>query len=98
MIWTPWAVSELSKPAHCVTYLGRKVVGGTTQRPHGRLTLLRETEVCDLDVPIEVEQNVFGLQVTVDDILVVEVIQGEGDFGGVEFRDRVGEALWRYER
>jgi hypothetical protein len=40
-----------------------------------------------------VQQQVLGLQVAVDDVVRVQIIEGEGDFGGVELGDRIGEAL-----
>lgn len=39
------------------------------------------------------EQQVFGLEVAVDDVERVEVVERERDLGRVEFGDRVGEAL-----
>lgn len=50
-------------------------------------------------MPVYRQQNVFGLEVAVDDVVFVEMIQCEGDFGGVEFGYWVGEALcgWREE-
>jgi hypothetical protein len=44
-------------------------------------------------VAVAVEQQVLGLQVAVDDVVRVQVVEGEGDFGGVELGDGVGEAL-----
>ena len=43
---------------------------------------------------VAVEQQVLGLQVAVDDVVRVQVVQGEGDLGGVELGDGVGESLW----
>lgn len=40
-----------------------------------------------------VEQQVLGLEVAVDDVVRVQVVEGEGDFGGIELGDGVGEAL-----
>lgn len=40
-----------------------------------------------------VEQQILGLQVAVDDVVRVQVVERERDFGGVELCDWVGEAL-----
>lgn len=42
---------------------------------------------------MSVQQQVFRLEIAVDDVHAVEVIQGQSDFGGVELGNRVGEAL-----
>jgi hypothetical protein len=42
---------------------------------------------------VAVEQQVLGFQVAVDDVVRVQVVQREGDLGGVELGDGVGEAL-----
>jgi hypothetical protein len=44
-------------------------------------------------VSIGAEEQVFGLQVSVDDVERVEVVEGECDFCCVELGDRVREAL-----
>lgn len=46
-------------------------------------TLLRESEVSKHGMPIDIEDDVFGLQVAVDDIILVEVLQGREDLGYV---------------
>lgn len=40
-----------------------------------------------------VEQQVLGLQIAVNDIVLVQVVQGKRDFGSVEFSNRVRKAL-----
>ena len=52
-----------------------------------------DAEVGDLDVAVGAEEDVLGLEVAVDDVERVEVVEREGDLGGVELGDRVGEAL-----
>lgn len=76
-----------------VAYLGCEIIGRTAERPHGGQALLRESEIGDLDVSVEVEQDVLGLEVPVDDVVVVEVVKRERDLCCVEFCYRVGEAL-----
>lgn len=73
--------------------LGRKVVRGAAEGPCDVRHLLGEAKIGDLEVAVAVEQQVLGLQVTVDDVVRVQVVQGQGDLGGVELGDGVGEAL-----
>jgi hypothetical protein len=42
---------------------------------------------------VAVEQQVLGLQVAVDDVVRVQVVEGQRDLGGVELGDGVREAL-----
>lgn len=42
---------------------------------------------------MSVQQQVLGFQVAVDDVLGVQVLEGERDFGCVEFGDGVRESL-----
>ena len=42
---------------------------------------------------VSVQQQVLGLEITVDDLLLVKVLECEGDFRGIEFGDGVGEPL-----
>ena len=44
-------------------------------------------------MPVSIQQQVLRLEIAVDDVHAVEVIEGQGDFGRVELRNRVGEAL-----
>ena len=43
---------------------------------------------------VDVEEDVLGLEVPVDDVKGVEVVESEGDLGGVEFGDGIRKALW----
>lgn len=77
--------------------LKKNAVKRTTESPGDIRDVLREAEIGDLDVPVRAEEDVFGLEIPVDDVLLVEVIESQGDFGSEELGDRVGEAL-RSER
>jgi hypothetical protein len=74
-------------------YFRRQVVGRAAQRPCDVRDLLGEPEVGDLEMAVAVEQQIFRLQVAVDDVVRVQVVQRERDLGGVELCDGVGEAL-----
>ena len=45
---------------------------------------LGKPKIRELYVPIDIQQDVLWLEVTVDDLLVVEVVEPEGDFGEIE--------------
>lgn len=71
------------------THLWRHELGRTTERarrlakPH---VLLAQTVVGDFDMTVEREKDVVELEISVDDALRVEVLQGEQDLASVEFR------------
>lgn len=44
-------------------------------------------------MPMSIEEEIFRLQITVNDVLRVQILESKGDFGCVEFGDRVWEAL-----
>ena len=54
---------------------------------------IRDAEISDLDVAMSIQQQILGLQVTVDDVHAMEVFERKRDFCSVELRDRVREAL-----
>ena len=70
-----------------------KVIWSAAKRPGDVWYLLREAEIGDFDVSVSVEQQVLGLQVSVDDVHAVEVVECERDFSSVEFGYRVWEPL-----
>jgi hypothetical protein len=47
-------------------------------------------------VSVVVEEDVFGFEVAVDDVEIVEVVEGEGDFCSVEFGDWIWKSLGRF--
>lgn len=52
-----------------------------------------EPEVCELDVAIGVYEDVLGLYVSVDDLVLVEVVDGEANLAEVELGLVLGHAL-----
>lgn len=53
--------------------LRREVLRCAAERPRAIRQFLGEAEVCDLQMAISREQQVFWLQVSVDDVASVEV-------------------------
>lgn len=70
-----------------------EVIRGTTQSPGDVGDMFGEAKVGDLDVTQGVEEDIFGFEITVDDVTFVEVLKGQDDLSGVEFGNVVGEAL-----
>jgi hypothetical protein len=70
-----------------------QVVRGTAQCPRLVRDPLGKAKVSNLQVAVAVQKEVLGFQVSVDDIPLVQVLQGQRDFGGVELGYRIGEAL-----
>ena len=79
-------VTALDKDLRC------QVVGRSAEGVSLGVALedLSQTEVREADVPIFVHQDVLRLQVTVDDVLRVEMAQCHGDLDRVE----AGTLLW----
>lgn len=48
------------------------------------MQLLGEAEICDFEMSIPVQEEVFWLQVPVDNVEPVQVLEREDDLGGVE--------------
>ena len=91
--------ADSSLPVHgFVVALGRhdfrgQVIGSSTKGPCDVRNLLRETKIGDLQVSVPIQKQILGLEVSVDDLLRVEVLQGKGHLSGVELSDRIGKPL-----
>lgn len=72
-------------------HLGRDVLGGTAERVGLELHLLREAKVGDFEVTFAIKQQVLRLQITVDDLVEVEVLKYQRDLRSVELRRVVVE-------
>merc|ERR1719491_2758369 len=66
--------------------LGREVLGRAAEGPRPVLYLLGEAKIGDLEVAGEVEQQVLGLEIAVDNAVVVQRLQRHDDLRGVEAR------------
>ena len=65
-------------------HLRRKIFGRPAKRVGSRFAVLRETEIRKFQVPLVVDQNVFWLQVSVDNVLSVQVLEHQADLGSVK--------------
>uniref|UniRef100_A0A182INX3 Uncharacterized protein n=1 Tax=Anopheles atroparvus TaxID=41427 RepID=A0A182INX3_ANOAO len=72
--------------------LGRQVLGRTAQRPGATLDALGEPEIGHLQVALGVDQQVFRLEIAIDQVEIVEILERQHDLGGVEARVRLREA------
>lgn len=61
-----------------------KILRGATHRPGPLVNLLGKSKVGDLDMAGLADQEVFGLQIPVDDVLRVQVLPGQDHLGGVK--------------
>mmetsp|Transcript_22653 Transcript_22653/g.31604 ORF Transcript_22653/g.31604 Transcript_22653/m.31604 type:complete len:227 (-) Transcript_22653:253-933(-) len=76
--------------------LGGEIVGRAAKGV-GLLIVLKKfskTEVDQLDVPLGVDEKVLWLEVPVADVLVMQVLQGADDAGGVEDGHGLAEAAF----
>ena len=55
--------------------------------------MLRESKIGYFDMTVVVEQNIFRIEITVDDIKGMQVIEGEGHFCCIKFCDWIREPL-----
>lgn len=70
-----------------VTNLGCHELGSTTEGAGGAAVphiLLAKTVISNLDVTIKSQQNVVQLQITVDDAVLVEVLESQADLRSIE--------------
>lgn len=70
-----------------------EVVRRAAKRPGDIWHIFGEAKISDLDMTMTIEEKIFGLEISVDDVLSVEVFQCKGNLCGVEFSDWVREAL-----
>ena len=73
-------------------HLRSNVLGRTTKRVGTVFDSLGETEIRKFEETVLREQDVLGLQITVDDVLVVQIGKDNRDLTGIEFRVVVFEA------
>lgn len=71
----------------------RKVLGRPAQRPRTVVDNFGETEIRETDVAAGIQEQVLGLQVTIDDVEGVEVLERENDSSEVETSNVRGEAF-----
>ena len=74
-------------------YLWRKVVRRTAQCPRHVLAVLSKTEIGDFYVPVIIEEDVLWFEITVNDVEIMKVVEGQGNFRYIEFCYWVGKAL-----
>lgn len=79
--------------AFVTNYFRRQVIGCSAQRPRLVGDSFRKAEISDFEMTMSIEKKVFRLQVPIYDIFRVQILEREGNFSGIEFGNRVGEAL-----
>ena len=66
----------------------------TAERPGDVRDVFGESKVGNLNVSIRTEQDVFWLEIAVDDVEGMEVVESECDLGGEELGDWIRESLF----
>jgi len=74
-------------------HLGGDILGSAAKRVGTATGLddLGETKIGQLAVSVVAQEKILGLQIAVNDVLVVDVLEGEGDLEGVELGLLIGE-------
>lgn len=72
--------------------LGREILRRAAQSPCAAFDALGESEVGHFDVTIRVDEQIFGFQITIQDLQMMQVLECEHDLRAVESRVRLGEA------
>jgi len=94
---TPHAHQSTALPWPLFRIISGEVLGCAAKRPclDSWVDALRKAEVGDFDVSEVIEQQILGLQVTEDDVLVVKMLESEHNGRGVESSCVVREAVRR---
>lgn len=74
-------------------YLWGEIIRGATERPNSRIAVLCESKISNLDMSIKVEEDVFGFEITVNDIKIMKIIQRQRHFSSIKLRHWVRETL-----
>jgi hypothetical protein len=61
-----------------------EVLGGATKGESSIFYGFSESEICEFEVTVSADEDVFGFEVAVDDVAGVKVLENENDVGGVE--------------
>lgn len=80
-------VSNANARPKYATYFWCHELGSTTESASGGAIphlLLTQTVIGNLDVSVQSKHNVIEFQITVDDAVLVEVLEGEADLGRIK--------------
>ena len=78
-------VSRSSMARSC-QYFGRQVLRRAAERRRRDVVVdafLGQAEICEFDVPVRVQQDVLGFEVSIHDAKRVQILQRKGDLGSV---------------
>lgn len=62
-------------------YFWRQVLRRAAKRVGAGLAVLGETEVCQFEVSLLVNEDVLRLQIAIDDVLLVQILEHESNLG-----------------
>lgn len=70
-----------------------QIIWRSAQSPRDIGDFLGKSEIGNLQMTMPIEQEVFGLEVPIDDMHGMEVVKRQCDFRSVEFGNRIGKTL-----
>ena len=73
-----------------------EIVGRPAQCPGDVWDFFCEAKVCNFEMAVPIEEQVFWLQISIDDVHRVQVIESQSDLGGIELGNWIREALDRH--
>lgn len=72
---------------------GCKIIRRSAKSPGNIGHFLCEAKIGDLEVAMAIQKQIFGLQVAVDDVLLMQIIECERDLSSIKLGHGVREAL-----
>lgn len=78
--------------AFALYYFWCEIFWCTAQSPCSVLNLLREAKIGYFDVPVTINEQIFGFQIAVNDVLLVQTLDGQHNLRGKEARRLVCES------
>lgn len=72
-----------------------EIIRSSAKRPSDIRNLLGETKIGNFQVTMTIKQEILRLQVTIDDLMMMQILEGKSDFCSVELGDWIGESLLR---
>ena len=74
-------------------YFRRQIVRRAAKSPCNIRYVFCKAEIGNLDMPVSVEEQIFWLQVAINDVQSMQIIECKSNFSGVELCNRVRESL-----
>ena len=91
----------LNSPVHGLVvtfrgnYFGGEIIGSSAKRPSDIRDLLGKTKIGNFQVTMTIKQEIFRLQVAINDLMVMQILESKSNLCSIELGDRIGESLLR---